>query len=96
MVVPPLILDEVLFFLGKGSNGLYDMSLYLRLSKKVFENFEYPCSKSWARPAGAPEAETPAGPVPQEPLKPALSLAGLHNLRSAALQQLPPFSSLSR
>ena len=49
-----------------------------------------------ARSAGSFEAETPAGPVPQEPLKPALSLAGFHNLCSAALQQLPPFSSLSR
>ena len=55
MVVPPLILDEVFFF-GKGSNGLCDMSLYLRLSKKVFENFEYPCSKSWARPCSAPRS----------------------------------------
>jgi len=49
MVVPPLIFDELFF--GKGSNGLCDMSLYLRQSKKVFENFEYPYSKSWARPS---------------------------------------------
>ena len=49
-----------------------------------------------ARSAGSFEAETPAGPVPQEPLKPALSLAAFHDLRSAALEQPPPFSSPTR